>query len=70
MEKEYNTPKSKFPLQKTKNAVKIKDIKKTEGVRNTYDNNVDKEAEPPDEKNALRSLYHEVSGYVQSGIAA
>lgn len=57
-------------MQKRTNKGKIEDIKETEGGRNSYDNNVDKETEPPDEKDALRSLYHEVSGYVQSGIAA
>lgn len=40
------------------------------GRRALYDNNVDKEAEFPDKKDALCSLYHEVSGCVQSGIAA
>lgn len=59
-----------FPLQKRTNEGKIEDIKETEGGRDPNDNNVDKETAPPDEKDALRSLYHEVSGYVQSGIAA
>ena len=35
-----------------------------------YDNNVDKETAFADTKDALRSLYHEVGGNVQSGDAA
>lgn len=35
-----------------------------------YDSNVDKETAFADKKDALRSLYHEVGGDVQSGDAA